>query len=104
MAKVTVNAGICGYKSIITTEKNSQGTLDICFKTGCPNYKPLEESLTQVNPMTCLFAKIGEGEIYETFRAVCPHASCPVPSAVMKAIEVGYGFALVKDVEMKMEK
>ncbi len=104
MAKVTVTSGICGFKTIIETEKNAKGTLDVKFRSGCPNYKSLEETLTEVNPMVCLFQKIGTGDIYDQFRPLCPHISCPVVSATMKAIEVGYGFALPKDVEMKIEK
>ena len=33
----------------------------------------------------------------------CAHAACPVPSGLVKAIEVAAGLALPKDVTMKRE-
>lgn len=103
MAKVTVQSGICNFITCITATPNEDDTLDIQFKTTCPNYKSLEETFIEADPLICCFAKMGQGEIYEMFRPLCPHVACPVPCATVKAIEVGGGLALAKDVEMKIE-
>ncbi|MHB1443957.1 MAG: DUF6951 family protein [Candidatus Humimicrobiaceae bacterium] len=36
--------------------------------------------------------------MYETCRKYCKHAACPVPSGIIKAIEVACRLALPKDV------
>jgi hypothetical protein len=38
--------------------------------------------------------KAGEGKVYELCRKYCKHAACPVPSGIIKAIEVSCGLAL----------
>lgn len=104
MAKVTVNAGICGFVAVINATQNEDEMVDLSFKTTCPNFKKLEEELKEVDPLTCCFSKIGEGEIFEAFKPLCPHIVCPIPTAVLKAIEVAGGLALPKDVTMKIEE
>lgn len=105
MATVTVKSGICKFCTKITTTPKEDFKVDVQFQTACPNYKPLEETFVEADVMDCCFGdKVGQGAIYDMMRPLCPHVSCPVPSAVLKAIEVGGGMALPGDVEMKIEK
>lgn len=104
MAKVTVNAGICGFTATITAVANEDDMVDVKMVTGCPNFKDIMASDLEFDPLTCCFGKIGEGEIFEMFRGVCPHPSCPFPTAMVKAVEVAGGLALPKDVTMTIEK
>jgi len=40
----------------------------------------------------------------EACKGVIPHASCPVPAAILKALEVGVGLALPADVSVTFTK
>lgn len=43
-------------------------------------------------------------KIYELAKKYCKHAACPVPSAIIKGVEVACGLALPKDVEIRIAK
>ncbi len=104
MAKVTVNAGICNFSAIINAVKNDDTDMvDVNIATGCPNFKNLTESTVEIDALAACFEKVGEGEIFELFRPTCPHSACPIPTAMVKAVEVAEGLALPKDVTIKVE-
>jgi len=100
MRKIKVNPGVCGLESIITVNADSSGDTNIEVETKCPAVKKFIESLEQpVDGYTVVMReKPGTGEIYEA-AANLSHAACPVPSALIKAIEVECKLALPKTVE-----
>ncbi len=104
MAKVTVDAGICNFVSVIEAVKNDDDMIDVSLKTGCPNFQQLTKAKIEMDPLLVCFEKIGTGEVFELFKDSCPHNACPLPTAMIKAIEVEEGLALPKDVTMKIEK
>ncbi|MCR4436486.1 MAG: hypothetical protein QHH06_11565 [Clostridiales bacterium] len=104
MAKVEVNPGICGFHTTIRVTAQGKQNVKIDFATTCPSMKPLEEELKEANGIKECFAKVGESNIYQICRKYCKHAACPVPSAIIKGIEVACGLALPKNVEMKISK
>ncbi len=105
MAKVTVNAGICNFVAVFNAIRNEETEMvEVDFKTTCPNFKHLEENVIELDPLVVCFEKIGTGQIFELFRDKCPHNACPIPTAMIKAVEVAEGLALPKDVTMKIEK
>ncbi len=103
MSKVRVNGGICGFFTTIHAHTNEDELINVKFETDCPNFKGLEKMDIEVDPLSCCFAKVGEGEIYDLFKN-CPHITCPVPCATLKAIEVEGGLALPKNVTIEIEK
>lgn len=104
MVEITVNAGICGFNTVIKVDSEDMqtATLDIC--TDCPNLKPMEKEFKEVDGFEECFAKIYDTETYKYANKYCRHNSCPVPSGILKGIEVACGLALPKDPEMKIEK
>lgn len=67
-----------------------------------PKLKPIEQELKQVDGFKVCFGKVGESGVYEVAKKYCKHPGCPVPVAIVKGIEVACGFALPKDVEIKI--
>jgi hypothetical protein len=104
MAKVTLMPGPCGLVSIIEAQKTDRRTIAVKLTTECGNYKPLEEELTEVNAFDEVLGKLGQGKIYELCSKYSKHAACPLPCAIIKAVEVASGMALPKDVTIKIEK
>jgi hypothetical protein len=101
--KVRVNPGVCGFKTEIKalSENNRQAALDI--KTDCPNLKPLEAELKTADAYKEIFAKFGKSGIFETAAKYCKHSACPVPTAIIKAIEASCGLALPRDVTIEIK-
>lgn len=104
MVEIKVNPGICGLKTVIRAESEDMQTakLDIC--TECPNIKPFETELKEVDSYAECFSKIFDTETYRLANKCCRHNSCPVPAAVLKSVEVACGLALPGDVSFKIEK
>lgn len=104
MVEVKVNPGICGLKTTINADSEDGQTAAIQICTDCPSLKPMEEELKEADGYEICFAKHGESIVSQLGKKYCRHACCPVPVAVIKAIEVACGLALPKDVEITIEK
>lgn len=104
MVEVKVNPGACGLKSIIKVSSEDKQNAFIEIITDCPNIKPMASELKEVDAYEECFAKLGESKVYELAKKYCKHTACPVPSAILKGIEVACDLALPKDVEIKIKK
>ncbi|TJX13099.1 hypothetical protein E9840_10790 [Tissierella creatinini] len=104
MVEVKVNPGICGLNTFIKVESEDMQTAIIEICTDCPNIKPMEQELKEVDAFEVCFSKLGDSVVYELAKEYCKHAACPVPSAIIKGIEVACELALPKDVEIKITK
>lgn len=105
MIEVEVCAGICGFKTIIQVEDLKKYKATCTMITGCPNHKKVAKILENetINVMNELFRK-GESQVMKACQGVIPHASCPVPAAILKALEVGVGLALPADATITFTK
>jgi hypothetical protein len=104
MAQVDIHAGICGFTTTVkATSEDKQHTL-LEIISDCPNFDLLKKELTQADAFVECFGKIGEGQVYQAFRKCCPHGACPVPSGVIKSIEIACELALPKDVIMEISR
>jgi hypothetical protein len=102
---VKVMSGICGMiTEIRATSDEQSGTVKLEFNTRCENIQQLADELDVVHP----FEEIGfRGEGPKTLRLAakhCKHAACPVPSGIIKAVEVAAGLALPKDASIQVSK
>jgi hypothetical protein len=95
MATANIHAGICGFRTTATARINDDGmTCAVCIDSDCPHVSAMAGALEAVNA----FEEISfSGQLPATLRAAaehCPHAACPVPAGIIKAIEVAAGLAL----------
>lgn len=102
MATVKIKAGVCGYVTTIAVESDNMRDADIRIISDCSYVKAMGCELKKVDGYEVCSAQIGEGEVYKAARKYCKHAACPVPSAIIKGIEVACGLALPRDVEFKI--
>lgn len=103
-ATVKVDAGICGFVSEITVVSEDGQNVQIAFETDCPSLKPAAQELATVDGFAACFGKPCDSSVYQTINKYCAHAACPVPGAVIKAVEVACGFALPKDAHIEISK
>lgn len=103
MARAEINAGICGFKTIVETVQDG----DLCrvkIESECTAIQRLAAHIDHVDPLR-EFTYRGEGpEVLTLAAAYCSHAACPVPIGIIKSIEIAAGLALPADVSIKLEK
>ncbi len=105
MTKVEINAGICGFKTIVTVEDKDDYMACFQLTTQCPNWKKVNDLLggQEISVMGELF-KGSDGQVHSKIidmaLSTIPHVSCPVISGILKALEVGVGLALPRDAQI----
>jgi hypothetical protein len=103
MAKAEIESGICGFCTTVKTTGEGR-TVRVEFETDCAYVEQLAGALTEVDPYKEISYR-GEGPV--TLRLAAEHLihpACPVPSGIIKAIEVEAGLALPKDASIKPSK
>ena len=100
MAELTVEAGICGFTTVIRTVSDDTQTVAIEYETGCPHAAKARNELKSIDAYAELFKKPHETSVYAALSKYLPHVTCPLYSGFLKAIEVAAGLALPKDVSM----
>jgi hypothetical protein len=101
MPELTVDAGICGFVTVIRTSSSDMQTVSIEFETTCPHAAKARAELSSVDAYAELFKKPHETSVYAALSKHLPHVTCPLYSGFLKAIEAAAGLALQKDVSMK---
>jgi hypothetical protein len=104
MARVKVDAGICGFSTEITAEAVDGNTVAIRFESTCPHVVKARADLTIVEAYSEIFRKPHETRVYQALAPHLPHVACPLYSGFLKAIEVAAGLALPKDAHLAIEK
>lgn len=103
MATARIEAGICGFTTSVRTRAEGP-KLKVEIESDCEHIKKLAAALTEVDPFREITFR-GEGPLtYELARLHCAHAACPVPTGILKAIEVEAGLALPKVVTITVTK
>ena len=103
MAKAEIFAGICGFNTTVQTSMNGR-SCQIEIHSECNAIQRLGENLTEVDPFKEISFRRQLPQTYEAAYQYCSHAACPVPSGIIKAIEVEAGLALPKDVSIHITK
>jgi len=103
MARVVVEAGICGFTTTITTTTEDKQHVTISYETDCPNAARAKADLTGVDAFQELFKKPHDTRVYRALSPHLPHAACPLCSGFLKAVEVAAGLALPKEAHIAVE-
>lgn len=102
MKSVTINPGVCGFSTEVKASTEDGQTVRLEIISSCEHVKKLAELLgAEVDGYAVCFGKFGCGPVFDAAREACRHAACPVPTGIIKCIEVECGLALPQDVEIK---
>ena len=101
--KVEVDPGVCKMKTVVVA-KTADDFVSVKFDTesDCPHVRELGATVGNVDPYTAVSAPFPENQIYVAAGKCLPHAACPVPCAMVKAMEVAAGLGLKRDVSLKI--
>jgi len=104
MTKVQVNPGICGLKTQLTITADDMQIVAVEIQSECPHIVAMQEGLNELDGYEECFAKYSDSTVYKIAEKHCKHLACPVPTAIIKGMEVACGLALPKDVEICINK
>lgn len=108
-AKVTVDAGICGFTTIIKATSEDSMNVDLKVVSPCEIIKGLAEKYQEITPINAYqeLSPQKESQILHISRKVLVEKgaceACVVPAAVCKAMYIASGLALPKDVVMEIK-
>ena len=99
--RIEVDAGVCGHSAIIDVTKVDDAHVQVVIASAC-------DQITAMNPDLAhmqwkgkgheVFKRVTESAVYQSAAKHIRHTACPIPAAILKAIEVEVGIALPKDV------
>jgi hypothetical protein len=100
--KVEVDPGVCGFKCTIKAVKEDVRTVVVTiYGSECRQVQKLSAYLTHMN-LSELFLPISRNPVYLAAEKSGCHASCVIPVAVLKAVEVAMEMAVARDVQIKV--
>ncbi len=104
MAKVEVVAGACGFKAEIEAVSEDVQHVRLDIRTDCPNFAEFIEEIKVVNAYDEIEPDSKNGKILNLWPKYLHCSACPVPSGIIKAVEVAAGLALPKDASIKVTR
>ena len=101
MTKVIVNPGICGFEAIVEAIRSGDA-IRLQIRSECKEIKKLANALTVISLQDLRNAKsFTENKVNKNAARYIRHFSCPIPCAILKAVEVELELALKKNVTIK---
>jgi hypothetical protein len=103
MSQSVIQSGICGYSTKVVARADGRAC-SLMITSDCPAIERLAQDLREVDPFEEITYR-GDGPLtLRLAREFCPHPACPVPSGIIKAVEVEAGLALPKDAVITVTK
>jgi hypothetical protein len=103
LAKAEIRSGICGFTTVVEATKNGKVCI-LDIRSDCEAIQKLAQDLKQVNPLQEISFRRSMPQTIQLGIKHCPHAACPVPVGIIKAIEVEAELALPADVTIKLSR
>ncbi len=103
MTSVVIHSGACGYSISARAEKQSDGKITLIIETNCEAVRKMAEGIATLDRFAPLMG-FSNNPVNLAAAKHLKHAACPVPSGILKAIEVEAGLNVPKDARIVFEK
>ena len=103
MNSVNINPGICGLTSKIIIQTEDMQEVSIKIESQCPYIMEMANNIQEIDGFVECFSKFQDSKVYNAAQKYCKHVGCPVPSGIIKGIEIACGLALSKTVRIDFE-
>ena len=97
MTKLRVDPGQCGMAAVVEVTKKDKGVFELRITSSCDMAMKLGEEVPTLT-LADAFKKLLDNPVYKKGATCIKHVACPVPCAVLKALEVEAGLGVPKDV------
>lgn len=99
---VSVQPGVCGFACTIRAKKTDRRTVAVTISgSQCQQIQKLSGCVTALS-LKDLFTPLTRNPVYTSAERSGCHASCAVPSAILKAAEVAMEMAVPRDVQFQI--
>ncbi len=103
MATAHIQSGICGFQATVQARVDGSDVV-LTIHSDCQAIQKLASELQRVDPFQEISFR-GEGpQTLNLARRYCAHPACPVPTGILKAVEVAAGLALPADASIHLAK
>jgi hypothetical protein len=99
--KAKVDPGPCGFVTVIEAKKVAPQHVYVSITSDCESIKKLS-SIGIIDAANDLYGSYGKSKVYIKSAECIKHVACPVPCAILKAVEVEAGLAVPKDVVIEL--
>ena len=103
MTRVVVHSGACGFTAVVRADKGPERSVDIAVESGCAMVQKMAAEIASLGRRDAL-TSILSNPVYLAAGRHLKHAACPVPAAVLKALEVEAGLNVKKDATIVFAK
>jgi len=101
---VKIHCGACGFSTIVTADKkDGEKDVQITLESECERVKKMSADLSTLTMMAA-FTGFLNNPVYRSAAKHLPHVACPVPSGILKALEVELGFNVPQDASIRFLK
>lgn len=90
-------------QATVEVEKKDGKTYSLSITSDCPMVSKLGQEVPELTMMDA-FKRFQDNPVYRQGAACLKHVACPVPSGVLKALEVEAGLNVPKDVTIVFVK
>ena len=103
MTRVHIDPGICGFPAIIEIKTVGKKQYSVKLTTECEKLAQLSDQIETLN-LRDAFKQAKDSKLYSAVADCLLHPACPMPVAIIKALEVEAGIALARDVVIRFDK
>ena len=103
MTSVVIHSGACGYSISARVEKQVDGKITVVIETNCEMVQKMAPEIAMLDRFAPLMGFL-TNPVYQSAARHLKHPACPVPSGILKALEVESGMNVPKDVRILFEK
>lgn len=94
--EVEVTSGICGFTTRIKAVKGDGKNIRLSLVSDCEMVTKMKEEVAELDMMVA-FIRFLDNPVYRSASRCLKHVACPVPSGILKALEVEAGLCLPKN-------
>ena len=102
MTKAEVDPGVCGFRAVVEVTKLSARRVRVIVTTDCETVRGMNQDMENLD-LRSVLRPPGDSIVYKIAAQHISHAACPLPMAILKAIEVELDIALPRDVTLHFE-
>ncbi|MGA3116365.1 MAG: hypothetical protein ABSF90_18240 [Syntrophobacteraceae bacterium] len=102
MTTVCVDPGACGFVCLIEVSRTGKYTAAVRMQSPCKQIVELAAEISEVDFMDIVGGAFGQNQIFLTGARCKLHPSCPIPTALVKAVEAELGMAVKKNVTITL--
>lgn len=103
MSKVIIRSGACGFTATVTAVKGEDRRVRITIESDCEQVRNMQEDLAVLERMDA-FKGFQDNPVYRSAARRLKHVACPVPSGILKVLEVATGLNLPREATIVFEK